>query len=144
MKPLLFHEPSGPHTRDSSYANPFLYFNRASSLRGSMRLLCVFIAAGHLGARGARGAATPEKCEQWAREGECVNNYKFMLVECRAACASDARAPPSPEHDCRSWAEADECSKNVKFMHRAMWKSNFTAPRRRRALSLYILSSLVD
>ena len=109
-----------------------------------MRLLCVFIAAGHLGARGALGAATPEKCEQWAREGECVNNYKFMLVECRAACASDARAPPSPEHDCRSWAEADECSKNVKFMHRAMWKSNFTAPRRRRALSLYMLNSLVD
>ena len=111
---------------------------------GRMRLLCFLLAAGHLGARGARGAATPEKCEQWAREGECVNNYKFMLVECRAACASDARAPPSPEHDCRSWAEADECSKNVKFMHRAMWKSNFTAPRRRRALSLYILSSLVD
>ena len=111
---------------------------------GRMRLLCVFIAAGHLGAHGVRGAATPEKCEQWAREGECVNNYKFMLVECRAACASDARAPPSPEHDCRSWAEADECSKNVRFMHRAMWKSNFTAPRRRRALSLYILNSLVD
>ena len=104
-----------------------------------MRLLCIGFAA-----LGAWGAATPEKCEQWAREGECVNNYKFMLVECRAACASDARAPPSPEHDCRSWAEADECSKNVKFMHRAMWRSNFTAPRRRRASSLYILSSLVD
>ena len=104
---------------------------------GRMRLLCLLLAAGHLGAPGARGAATPEKCEQWAREGECVKNHKFMLVECRAACASDARAPPSPEHDCRSWAEADECSKNVRFMHRAMWKSNFTAPRRRRALSLH-------
>ena len=59
-----------------------------------MRLLCFLFAAGHLGAPGARGAATPEKCEQWAREGECVKNHKFMLVECRAACASDARAPP--------------------------------------------------
>ena len=77
-----------------------------------MRLLCIGLAA-----LGARGAATPEKCEQWAREGECVKNHKFMLVECRAACASDARAPPSPEHDCRSWAEADECSKNVRFMN---------------------------
>ena len=76
---------------------------------------------------------------------KCVKNHKFMLVECRAACASDARAPPSPEHDCRSWAEAGDVLVPWIYAHELCAGNQISRrPAVDALLSLYILNSLVD
>lgn len=78
-----------------------------------------------------------DECDRWAKEGECVKNPRFMLVDCREACL---KYNGDSHEECEAWAEQGECSKNPKFMqlqcaescgHQWVW-----VPSARRALEL--------
>ena len=58
-----------------------------------------------------------EECHPWAKSGECANNPRFMLENCRASCrmCQSERCHDSSE-GCARWATSGECGRNHAFM----------------------------
>eukprot|EP00536_Pseudo-nitzschia_multiseries_P015725 jgi/Psemu1/312388/fgenesh1_kg.940_\ len=83
-----------------------------------------------------------ERCEDWARQGECQSNPQYMLVDCRKSCKSCISLHPGDEpqvaypktrsdakdnvenlkrctnkhSECTHWWAVGECDKNPQFM----------------------------
>jgi len=54
-----------------------------------------------------------DKCDDWAREGECINNPNFMWTQCQPSCMEFAT---DTEDKCPQWAKEGECSANAKYI----------------------------
>jgi prolyl 4-hydroxylase len=62
-----------------------------------------------------------KNCEFWAEEGECKQNPKYMLENCKKACKVCPETQVEcqdkhPSHECRSRRDEGECEKNPGWM----------------------------
>ncbi|KAJ8303421.1 hypothetical protein KUTeg_019817 [Tegillarca granosa] len=59
-----------------------------------------------------------EKCDQWAKTGECSKNPAWMKRHCHLSCGVCLRDCKNLHngHQCDIWAKNRECSKNPKWM----------------------------
>lgn len=54
-----------------------------------------------------------DSCDDWAREGECINNPNFMWTQCQPSCMEFA---PDKVEKCSQWANEGECTGNAKYI----------------------------
>eukprot|EP00568_Trieres_chinensis_P011318 CAMPEP_0183301536 /NCGR_PEP_ID=MMETSP0160_2-20130417/7617_1 /TAXON_ID=2839 ORGANISM="Odontella Sinensis, Strain Grunow 1884" /NCGR_SAMPLE_ID=MMETSP0160_2 /ASSEMBLY_ACC=CAM_ASM_000250 /LENGTH=498 /DNA_ID=CAMNT_0025464173 /DNA_START=17 /DNA_END=1513 /DNA_ORIENTATION=- len=67
-----------------------------------------------------------DRCDQWAKNGECGKNQKFMLHHCMKSCAvcgtdimdKPVDSEPCVDNDerCPRWKEFNQCEKNPGYM----------------------------
>lgn len=59
-----------------------------------------------------------EKCDKWAKTGECMKNPVWMKTHCHLSCGvclHDCKNLHNG-HQCDIWAQNKECSKNPNWM----------------------------
>lgn len=58
-------------------------------------------------------AYTFQDCERWAKEGECINNPRFIWVHCLSSCVKHAT---DDNEKCPKWRDEGECSANPRYV----------------------------